>query len=230
MWSRIAEEVKKVDDKAVKNAEDISKHDGRLQTAESKIAALEAGTYDDTEIRELIAGNTTEIGKNTTAITLLNSGADVVGSVANTANAAAAAKVAEIVADADADFDTLKEIADWILNDTTGAADMANDIAALEAKLNGVDETVIKSIAKAIDDALKIDGVDKYALASNLTSLSQRVKALEDAGYQNAEQVDSAIDAKITDLNLDDSYDAKGSANTAETNAKSYTDTEIAKI
>ena len=230
MWSRVAQEVKKVDDKAVKNAEDISKQDGRLQTAESKIAALEAGTYDDTEIRGLIAGNTTEIGKNTTAIALLNSGADVVGSVANTANAAAAAKVAEIVADADADFDTLKEIADWILNDTTGAADMANDIAALEAKLNGVDETVIKSIAKAIDDALKVDGVDKYALASNLTSLSQRVKALEDAGYQNAEQVNSAIDTKITGLNLDDSYDAKGSANTAETNAKSYTDTEIAKI
>ena len=72
--------------------------------------------------------------------------------------------------------------------------------------------------------------MDKYALASNLTSLSQRVKALEDAGYQNAEQVNSAIDTKITGLNLDDSYDAKGSANTAETNAKSYTDTEIAKI
>ena len=35
LWSRVAQEVKKVDDKTVKNAEDISKHDGRLQTAES---------------------------------------------------------------------------------------------------------------------------------------------------------------------------------------------------
>ena len=224
LWSRVATEVKKVDDKAVKNAEDISKHDGRLQTAESKIAALEAGVYDDTEVRGLIAGNTAEIEKNTTAINLLNSGADVVGSVANTANAAAATKVAEIVAGADADFDTLKEIADWILNDTTGAADMANDIAALEAKLQGVDETVVKSIAEAINDALKVDGVDKYALASELTSLAQRVKALEDAGYQNLEQVNSAIDEKITSLNLAESYDAKGSANTAESNAKAYAD------
>ena len=30
------------------------------------------------------------------------------------------------------DFDTLKEVADWIKNDTTGAAKMANDIAALK--------------------------------------------------------------------------------------------------
>ena len=30
--------------------------------------------------------------------------------------------VAGIIADADTDFDTLKEVADWILNDKTGAA------------------------------------------------------------------------------------------------------------
>lgn len=45
-----------------------------------------------------------------------------------------AAEVAKIVANADQSYDTLKEIADWILNDTTGAADMANDIADLQAK------------------------------------------------------------------------------------------------
>lgn len=77
------------------------------------------------ELQETVEGHTD-------AIDLLNSGADVAGSVANTATTIAAAKVAEIVANADADFDTLKEIADWILNDTTGAADMANDIAALQ--------------------------------------------------------------------------------------------------
>lgn len=36
--------------------------------------------------------------------------------------------VAAIVAGADASFDTLKEIADWIASDTTGAAKMASDI------------------------------------------------------------------------------------------------------
>jgi hypothetical protein len=132
LWSRVAEEVAKVDAKAVKNAEDIVKHGTRLDTAEAKIAALEAGTYDDTELRGLIGDNADAIADNVAALAILNGDAATAGSVANTANAAAAAKVAEIVAGADANFDTLKEIADWILNDTTGAADMANDIAALQ--------------------------------------------------------------------------------------------------
>ena len=224
LWTQIATEVAKVDAKAIKNAEDIASHGTRLTTAEGKIAALEAGTYDDTEIRGLIAGNTTEIGKNTAAIATLNSGADVAGSVANTATAIAAAKVAEIVANADADFDTLKEIADWILNDTTGAADMANDIAALQGQMAGIESTVVAAIASAIEAALKIEGVEKYALATELSALATRVKALEDANYQNADQVGSAIDAKIAALKLAESYDAKGAAAAAESAAKAYAD------
>lgn len=224
LWNRVAAEVKKVDDKAAKNAEDI----GVLQT---KVDALEKGTYDDSVVRGLIADNAVAIGENkaaheanATAIATLNGEADVVGSVKNTANAAAAAKVAEIVAGANADFDTLKEIADWILNDTTGAANMANDIKALEAKMVGVEDTVVAEIAAEIAAALKVDGVDKYALAADLNALAVRVKALEDAGYQNAAQVGSAIDAKIAALKLAESYDAKGAAATAESNAKAHAD------
>ena len=224
LWSRVAEEVKKVDDKAAKNAQDIAAHAGKIQTMEGQIAALEAGTYDDTAVRELITANDTAIKANAAAITTLNSGAEVAGSVANTANAAAAAKVAEIVAGADANFDTLKEIADWILNDTTGAADMANDIAALEAKMEGIESTVVAKIAAEIEAALKAEGADKYALASDLSALADRVKAIEDAKYQNAAQVGSAIDAKIAALDLANAYDAKGAAATAETNAKAHAD------
>lgn len=222
LWTRIAEEVGKVDTK-------VAGHETRLATAESKIEALEKGTYDDTEVRGLITANTTAIGENkaaheanATAIEKLNGGADVVGSVANTATSIAATKVAEIVANADADFDTLKEIADWILNDTTGAADMANDIAALQGQLAGIESTVVAKIAAEIAAALKVDGVDKYALASDLSSLADRVKALEDAGYQNAEQVGSAIDAKIAALNLATTYEKAGAAATAEANAKAH--------
>lgn len=224
LWTRIAEEVAKVDAKAAENAADILAQGTRLEAAESKIEALEKGTYDDSEIRGLIADNKAAHEANTAAITTLNSGAEVVGSVANTATAIAAAKVAEIVAGADADFDTLKEIADWILNDTTGAADMANDIKALEDKMAGVDTTVVASIASAIETALKVEGADKFALASELSALAGRVKALEDAGFQNAEQVGSAIDAKITALNLANTYDTKGAAAAAETAAKAYAD------
>ena len=227
LWARIAEEVKKVDDKAVKNAEDIAAHAGKIQTMEGQIEALEKGTYDDSAVRELITANATAIGENADAIATLNSGADVAGSVAHTATAIAAAKIAEIVAEADESFDTLKEIADWILNDTTGAADMANDIAALQAQMAGVDTTVVAAIAAAIDAALKADGADKYALASDLTALATRVKAIEDANYQNAEQVGSAIDAKIAALKLAETYDAAGAAATAEANARNYTDNKL---
>ena len=218
LWSRVAEEVAKVDAKAVKNAEDIVAHGTRLDSAEAKIAALEAGTYDDTELRGLIGDNKAAHEANAAAIELLNGAADVTGSVANTANAAAAAKVAEIVANADADFDTLKEIADWILNDTTGAADMANDIAALQGLVGD------KAVAEQIAEAIAAEGLNKYALAADLTALANRVKVLEDAGYQNADAVAAAIDAKIAALDLANAYDAKGAAAAAETAAKAHAD------
>ena len=224
LWSRIAEEVKKVDDKAVANAAEIEVHAGKIQTMEGQIAALEAGTYDDSEVRGLIANNKAAHEANAAAIAVLNGDADTAGSVVNTATAVAAAEVAKVVANADADFDTLKEIADWILNDTTGAADMANDIAALEAKMAGIDETVVKSVAAAIEAALKVDGADKYALASDLVDLADRVKTLEDAGYMDEVAVNAAIESKITALKLSDTYDAKGAAAAAETAAKAYAD------
>lgn len=218
LWSRIAEEVAKVDEKAVANAATIASHGEEIATMKGQIEALEAGTYDDTELRGLISDNANAIGANTAAIAILNGDAATAGSVANTANAAAAAKVAEIVANADADFDTLKEIADWILNDTTGAADMANDIAALQGLVGDV------AVATQIANAIAAEDLDKYALAADLTSLANRVKALEDAGYQTAEAVAAAIDAKIAALDLANTYDAKGAAAAAETAAKAHAD------
>ena len=218
LWARVAEEVEKVNTKATTNASDIAVMKGQIE-------ALEKGTYDDSELRglisdnvEAIADNATDIASNAAAIALLNDEATVAGSVKHTATEIAAAKVAEIVAGADAKYDTLKEIAEWILNDTTGAADMANDIAALQGLVG--DEAVATQIANAISAA----DLDKYALAADLTNLADRVKALEDAGYQNAAQVGSAIDAKITALDLTNTYDAKGAAHTAEVNAKAYAD------
>ena len=218
LWSRVAAEVKKVDDKATQNANDID-------VLQGKVEALEKGTYDDTVVRGLIEANTTAIGKNkaaheanAAAIAILNGGADEAGSVANTANAAAAAKVAEIVANADANFDTLKEIADWILNDTTGAADMANDIAALQGLVGDV------AVATQIANAIAAEGLDKYALAADLTTLANRVKALEDADYASYTEVENVVDGKIAALNLANTYETKGAAATAETNAKAHAD------
>ena len=216
LWSRIAEEVSKVDEKAVANATAIASQGKRLEAAETAIAALEAGTYDDSELRTLIESNKTAHQANATAIEILNGDGD--GSVSKIATAIAATKVAEIVAGADADFDTLKEIADWILNDTTGAADMANKIAALTTLVGS------ESVATQIANAIKAEGLDKYALAADLNALVDRVATLENAGYQNAEAVAAAIDAKIAALDLANAYDTKGAAAAAETAAKAHAD------
>ena len=150
LWGQIAAEVAKVDAKTNTNAQEIA-------SLKISVEALQKGTYDDSAVRALIKGNAD-------AITAL------VGEDVNmSARAIAAAEVAKIVADADASFDTLKEIADWIMSDTTGAASMTADIAALEAKLAGVDKTVVDSIAAAIEAALMVDGVEKYARASTVS-------------------------------------------------------------
>lgn len=65
------------------------------------------------------------------AIQTLNGTSSDAGSVAY--------QIAQIVAGADASFDTLKEIADWILSDTTGAAKMVSDIAALQTAVGAID-------------------------------------------------------------------------------------------
>lgn len=190
----------------------IGEHTAAIADHASKIEALEAGTYDDTELRGLI-------GDNTAAIATLNGDAETAGSVANTATAIAAAKIAEIVAGADASYDTLKEIADWITNDTTGAADMANDIAELQNLVGD------KAVATQIAEAIAAEGLDKYALASDLTDLAGRVKALEDAGHATEEAVAAALqEAKEYADSLAANYDAKGSAAQVLVDAKAYAD------
>ena len=194
---------------------------------------LESKAYNDSELRGLIKANTD-------AITILNGDGAVEGSVTKKV----AEGIASVVAGADASFDTLKEIADWILNDTTGAASMANKIKALEGLVGNT--AVATQIANAIEAALKIDGVDKYALAADLTALAGQVATLEGASHthdnkalldtytQTEADLADAVAKKHSHSNkaiLDAITDAKVAAwDAAESNANSYTDTEIAKI
>ena len=180
------------------------------------------------------------IKANTDAITILNGDGAVEGSVTKKV----AEGIASVVAGADASFDTLKEIADWIVNDVTGAASMANKISALETLVGNT--AVATQIANAIEAALKIDGVDKYALASELTALAEKVATLEGASHthdnkalldtytQTEVDLADAVAKKHDHTNksvLDAITDVKVAAwNAAESNANSYTDTEIAKI
>ena len=141
------------------------------------------------------------VSANETAITTLNGTGE--GSVTRTV----ADKIAEVVAGANEDFDTLKEIADWIMSDTTGAAKMQSDITSLKTLVGDT------AVATQIENALKVDGVDKYALASELAAIAD--KAHEHA---NKTVLDGITAEKVT------AWDA------AEANANTYTDEQIGAI
>lgn len=100
--------------------------------------AKSEATYDDTAIKA-------DIKKNADAIAILNGDVATIGSVKAEAKAAADAAVAAVVDSAPEAMNTLKEVADWIANDESGAAAMANRItvnenaiAAINNETNGI--------------------------------------------------------------------------------------------
>lgn len=112
--------------------------------------AKSEATYDDTVIKA-------DIKKNADAIAILNSDVTTNGSVKAEAKAAADAAVAAVVDSAPEAMDTLKEVADWIANDESGAAAMANRITANETAINAinhVDTGILANAKKYTDDAI----------------------------------------------------------------------------
>lgn len=122
-------------------------------------AAQAAATYDDTALAARVTANEN-------AITTLN------GSGEGSVSKAVADGIASVVASAPADFDTLKEVADWIANDTTGAAAMQNDIATLKG-----DATTTGSVAKAVKDAK--DTIDAYTVNGKAISTNPSLDAAD---------------------------------------------------
>ena len=136
------------------NATDITTNAGGIAENKTAIAAInnettgilaQAKKYADDQDAVVKA----DVDKNTAAITKLNGTGE--GSVSKTV----ADEIAKVVADAPENFDTLKEIADWIANDTTGSVKMANDIAAVVGTDKGTDGTPksMRTVAEEVADA-----------------------------------------------------------------------------
>lgn len=193
----------------VKDAYELASGKTSMTEVEAKGYAVK--TEVDTSVKavedKITAANTAatelagRVSANETAIATLNGTGE--GSVTRTV----ADKIAEVVAGANEDFDTLKEIADWIMSDTTGAAKMQSDITSLKTLVGDT------AVATQIENALKVDGVDKYALASDLAAIAD--KAHEHA---NKTVLDGITAEKVT------AWDA------AEANANTYTDEQIGAI
>ena len=157
-------------------------------------------------LETLTAGHTTSIGENAAAI---QSNADniatekgrvdtLVGSDKNkSVRAIAAEETAKIVAGADASYDTLKEIADWIKSDTTGAAEMATDIAEMQGLL-GVTEggTLPKTVNERISDAIAAENLSQYATDADLKGATDRIQNIEDNYATKAYTDQAEADAK----------------------------------
>jgi len=90
----------------------------------------------------------------------------------------------------DADFDTLKEVADWILSDTTGAAALQTDVATLKEEMDAVEEAVEKAQGEV--DAL--EGV--VATKADAQALTDAVADLEEADAGQVERIE-ALEAKF---------------------------------
>lgn len=123
-----------------------------------------AGIASDAALQDLNGKVTTLVGEDTN----------------KSARAIAAEETAKIVAGADASYDTLKEIADWISSHTTDAAAMNSAILALQGIVDGIGGDGEKATVVAyVDDAIAALKIGDYAKAADLTALAGRVSALE---------------------------------------------------
>lgn len=97
--------------------------------------------------------------------------------------AISAEEVAKIVAGADENYDTLKEIADWIMSDTTGATKMANDITRLDAILDGIGDTTASEYATVVayvEAMIAALGIADYAKTADVNAeLAKKVDKVE---------------------------------------------------
>lgn len=197
---------------ANKGVSDAATAKSAADAAQADVDALEGivGADDTAGLRKRIA-------TNEKAISTLQ-GLDTSKSARNIA----AEEVAKIVANADADFDTLKEIADWISGHKTDATAMNTAITKLEGIVDGIGGEGEKATVVAyVTDAIAALKIGDYAKAADLTALASRVNTLEkapaasitadDIAAWNAKQdagnyiTKATYDAKVTELETADS-------------------------
>lgn len=135
---------------------------------------------------------TDDIAKaNQSAIATLN------GEGPGSVSAKVAAGIAEVVAGAPEDFDTLKEVADWIASDTTGAAKMQADISSL--KTTTADHETRLTTAEGEIDTLQreMDAVEKKASdnAASILTNTGNITANTEKISKNAENITKNAEA-----------------------------------
>ena len=150
-----------------------------------------AKSYADTQ-DALTLASAKEYSDNQDAVTLASAKAYT----DTTAKSAAAEAVAAVVAGADSDFDTLKEVADWIMSDTTGAAALQTDVAGLKTKVSTLEDASHTHTNKAELDKIAdgdkakwddhVANADIHVTAEQKTTWSAKQDALANANVLSA--------------------------------------------
>ena len=179
---------------------------GRIKAVEDDYLT----SADKTEITGAASALEGRVAANEGAIATLNGEGE--GSVKKQV----ADAIAGVVAGAPEDFDTLKEVADWIGSDTTGAAQMQADIATLKGG-----DTVEGSVAKQVKDAVAAEAEIARAAekqnADDIDAAEGRIKAIEDDYLKAADK--EALQGSIDGVSA--------VANAAAPQATTYTKTEV---
>lgn len=118
------------------------------------------------------------------------------------------------------------EIGDAITDAVKDKADTSyvdGELAKYETKDSvALIKQALESADSALDGRVTANTNDIAGLKSADTELGGRITAIEGAGYQDSTQVGSAIDSKISALDLPNTYESKGAAADALADAKTY--------
>lgn len=172
---------------------------GTVEDGKNVVQMITEATYDDTALTgrvTAIEGDYLKTADKTALETKMAT------DIATAKTEAIEAVLGEAVPE---DFDTLKEVAEWIQSDTTASSQLITRVTNIENDyLKGADKTSLQGEIDALEtlvgalpegaasttvvayiqevvDALKIGD---YAKASDLTALATRVKDLEDVGAE----------------------------------------------
>lgn len=238
--------------------ENITDLQGRMTTAEGEIDTLQsitAGYTGANAIQNAVADAKKAGTDATDAVTAEKTRAEGVEAGLRTDVDKALAFLGTAVdTEDDAVIDTLKEIQDYIKSDESGAAAMASNIQKNTDAIATLNGTGSGSVDKKISDAIAEVNAD---VNDEITAVTNRVKAIEDAPYATTANVATAkseaisavkgatgdassaetvagakkyAEEKASAAQTAAAADATSKANQALTNAKSYTDTEIGKV
>ena len=188
-------------------SDDASKntvYGAKAQAAAAQATANDAKSLADTNKTDIsgltsrVSNAETNIGKLQTDVSVLKGDKTTEGSVAY--------QIAQVVANAPENFDTLKEIADWITNDKTGAASLNSRLTAVETKNSDQDSAI-----EALEGE---DAKIRQEFAAADTALETKLVGTATDGYKTFGDLETKIKANATAA-----ANAKSIADTAKANA-----------